>query len=106
MPKRSSAEPQRIWKFSLVLAYTPQAKGRIERVWGTFQNRRVSEIRLAGASTIEQANEVLGEFLPRLCSKYISTVANDNTVRFNGSTMQLMPDEYRASYARAVVEIQ
>jgi hypothetical protein len=88
------------------LDVSPQAKGPIERVWGTFQDRPASEIRLAGASTIEQANEVLGEFLPRLCFKYINTVAKDNTVRFNGSTMQLMPDEYRASHARAVVEIQ
>ena len=87
------------------LDVSPQAKGPIERVWGTFQDRPASEIRL-GASTIEQANEVLGEFLPRLCFKYINTVAKDNTVRFNGSTMQLMPDEYRASHARAVVEIQ
>ena len=41
-----------------------------------------------------------------LCFKYIRTVANDNTVHFNGSTMQLMPDEHRASYARAQVEVQ
>ena len=119
---------------SLVLAHTPQAKGRIERVWGTFQDRLVSEMRIAGASTIEQANTVLCDFLPRfnsrfgvpaaqpgsayrqpphgvrldavLCFKYARTVANDNTVRFNGSTMQLMADEYRASYARASVEVQ
>ena len=118
----------------LVLAHTPQAKGRIERVWGTFQDRLVSEMRLAGVSTIKQANEVLCEFLPRfnsrfgveaaqpgsayrqpppgarldavLCFKYIRTVANDNTVHFNGSTIQLMPDEHRASYARAQVEVQ
>ena len=118
----------------LVLAHTPQAKGRIERVWGTFQDRLVSEMRLAGASTIDQANEVLRDFIPRfnrlfgvtpaqpgsayrqlnpstcldavLCFKYIRTVANDNTVQFAGSTMQLMPDEYRASYARAQVEVQ
>ena len=119
---------------TLILAHTPQAKGRIERVWGTFQDRLVSEMRLAGVSTIEQANEVLRDFIPRfnrlfgvtpaqpgsayrqlnpgtcldatLCFKYIRTVANDNTVRFNGSTMQLMADEYRASYARANVEVQ
>lgn len=118
----------------LVLAHTPQAKGRIERVWGTFQDRLVSEMRLAGVSNIEHANEVLGDFLPRfnsrfgvpatqpgsayrqpppgtcidamLCFKYIRTVANDNTVRFNGSTLQLLPDDYRTSYARAEVEVQ
>ena len=118
----------------LILAHTPQAKGRIERVWGSFQDRLVSEMRLAGASTIEQANQVLWNFLPRfnqrfgvtssqpgsayrqlppgvslnatLCFKYIRTVANDNTVRFNGATIQLLADDHRASYARAKVEVQ
>ena len=117
----------------LILAHTPQAKGRIERVWGTFQDRLVSEMRLAGVSTIEQANEALCAFLPRfnarfgvpaaqtgsayrhpppgarldavLCFKYSRTVASDNTVRFAGSTLQLMPDASRSSYARAVVEV-
>ena len=116
------------------LILTPQAKGRIERVWGSFQDRLVSEMRLAGASTIEQANQVLWNFLPRynqrfgvtpsqpssayrqlpdgvclnatLCFKYIRTVANDNTVRFNGATIQLLADDHRASYARAKVEVQ
>ena len=41
-----------------------------------------------------------------LCFKYIRSVANDNTVRFNGHTLQLMSDEHRASYARATVEVQ
>ena len=119
---------------SLVLAHTPQAMGRIERVWGTLQDRLVSEMRLAGASTIEEANEVLSDFLPRFnrrfgvaaaqpgsayrqlppglcldavrCFKYMRTVAGDNTVRFNVATMQLLPDEHRASYARATVEVQ
>ena len=118
----------------LILAHTPQAKGRIERVWGTFQDRLVSELRLAGATTIQQANQVLWNFLPRfnqrfgvtpaqpssayrqlpdgvcldavLCFKYIRTVANDNTVRFNGATIQLLADDHRASYARAKVEVQ
>ena len=121
----------------LILAYTPQAKGRIERAWGTFQDRLVSEMRLAGAATIDQANEVLSEFLPRFnarfpvdpaqpgsvyrqlpdrmsldsvlaerCFKYIRSVANDNTVQFNHATLQLLPGEYRASYARAKVEVQ
>tara|TARA_Y100000310_G_C20611790_1_gene778371 strand:+ start:530 stop:1495 length:966 start_codon:yes stop_codon:yes gene_type:complete len=118
---------------SLILAHTPQAKGRIERAWGTFQDRLVSELRLAGATTIDQANKVLWDFLPRfnqrfgvkpaqpalayrqlahglsldgtLCFKYLRTVDNDNTVRFNGTTLQLLPDDHRASYARANVEV-
>ena len=94
----------------------------------------VSELRLAGASTIEQANKVLWNFLPRynqrfgvtpsqlgsayrqltpgvcldsvLCFKYIRTVANDNTVRFNGATLQILADDLRASYVRAKVDVQ
>jgi hypothetical protein len=118
----------------LILAHTPQAKGRIERVWGTFQDRLVSELRLAGATTIEQANRVLADFLPRfnrqfavvpaqlnsayrqlppdlsldsvLCFKYRRTVANDDTVRFNGAAIQILPNDRRSSYARATVEVQ
>ena len=54
----------------LILAHSPQAKGRIERIWGSFQDRLVSELRLAGASTIEQANKVLWNFLPRFNQRF------------------------------------
>lgn len=43
---------------------SPQARGRIERLWGTFQDRLVSELRIAGARTREEANRVLWDFLP------------------------------------------
>lgn len=117
-----------------IFALSPQAKGRIERLWGTLQDRLVSEIRLAGASTVEEANRVLWDFLPRfnaqfsvppaqpgsayrqppadlplepvLCFKYQRTVAADNTIRFNGRTIQLLPGWDRPSYAHARVEIQ
>ena len=46
-------------------AHSPQAKGRIERVWGTLQDRLVSELRRRRAATIEEANEVLAAYLPR-----------------------------------------
>ena len=97
----------------LILAHTPQAKGRVERAWDTFQDRLVSELRLAGTATIEEANRMLWDFLPRydrqfgvapaqpgsayrprpqgvsldavLCFKYRRTVANDHTVHFNGA---------------------
>src|SRR5258708_38424760 len=49
----------------LIHALSPQAKGRIERLWGTFQDRLASELRLAGAANCEQANQVLRHFLPR-----------------------------------------
>ena len=49
---------------TLILAHSPQAKGRIERLWNTFQDRLVSELRLAKAKTIEQAQVVLQRYLP------------------------------------------
>jgi len=46
-----------------IAARSPQAKGRVERLWKTFQDRLVSELRLAGAGTLEQADHVLEVFL-------------------------------------------
>jgi len=117
-----------------IFALSPQAKGRIERLWGTFQDRLVSELRLADASTIEEANRVLWDFLPGfnaqfgvtafqpgsayrlpsvglcpemiLCFKYQRTVASENTIRFNGQSLQLVPGWDRLSYAHARVELQ
>lgn len=117
-----------------LFALSPQAKGRIERLWGTFQDRLVSELRLAGARTLEEANGVVADFLPRfnprfgvppaqegsayrqaepglclegvLCFKYQRTVARDNTVKLGEHTLQLLPGHDRLSYAHARVEIQ
>lgn len=44
-------------------AHSPQAKGRIENRWGTFQDRLTSELRLRGVCTLEAANAFLPEFL-------------------------------------------
>ncbi len=49
---------------SLILAHSPQAKGRIERLWNTFQDRLVSELRLAKVKTVQQAIVVLDRYLP------------------------------------------
>jgi transposase len=115
-------------------ARSPQAKGRIERLWGTFQDRLVAEMRLAGVSTMHQANQFLPDFLDRynqrfrvppaqpgsayralpaeldpetvFCFKYHRVVAADNTVSFEHHCLQLLPDPERASYARANVEVQ
>ncbi len=116
-----------------IAALSPQAKGRIERLWGTFQDRLVSELRLAGAATIDAANQVLRDFLPRynhkfavpavqdgsayrkpgkeftpdevFCFKYQRTVGADNVVRFEGYRLQILPSNGRLSYARAKVEV-
>jgi len=50
---------------TLILARSPQAKGRIERLWGTFQDRLTSELRLAGAATRSDAEQVLSRYLVR-----------------------------------------
>lgn len=117
-----------------IVAQSPQAKGRVERLWGTFQDRLVSELRLAGATTLDEANQVLWDFLPRfnarfavpppqpgtayrplepgvclagvLCFKYQRTVAKDNTVKLGEHTLQLEPGPERWSYARSRVDLQ
>ena len=117
----------------LIFAQSPQAKGRVERAAGTFQDRLVSELRLAGAATIDDANRVLEDFLPRfngrfkvparesevayravaegvcpekiLCFKYRRRVARDNTIRYRWRTLQLLPGTDRPSYAGAAVDV-
>ena len=49
----------------LIPALSPQAKGRVERLFGTLQDRLVKELREANASTKEQANQVLRAYLPQ-----------------------------------------
>jgi transposase len=118
----------------LIVARSPQAKGRIERLWGTFQDRLVKALREAGASNREEANQVLKGFLPRynqrfqvkpdqegmayvpwpkqykakdyFCFKHTRTVTNDNTIPFNGHRLQIPPGTKRKSYAKAKVEVQ
>ena len=53
-----------------VIAHSPEAKGRVERANGTFQDRLVAELRLSGASTITEANLVLWDFLPRFNQRF------------------------------------
>ena len=117
----------------MIFALSPQAKGRVERAAGTFQDRLVTELRLAGASSIGEANGVLEQFLPRfnrcfgvppeyletafrpldpalcleqtLCFKHSRRVAKDNTVRFQLHTLQLLPEPERPSYAGVAVEV-
>jgi len=116
-----------------ITSRSPQARGRIERLWGTFQDRLVSELRLAGARTLEEANQVLWHFLPRynqrfaipatqsgsayrqpgegfipdelFCFKYQRTVGLDNVLRLGEHRLQIMPTNGRLSYARTRVEV-
>jgi len=117
-----------------VLAHSPEAKGRVERANGTFQDRLVAELRLSGASTVLEANLVLWDFLPRfnqrfgvpaaqpgkayrpispgtdtdgiLCLKERRRVARDNTVQYRQRNLQLFPDADKVSYTGAYVEVQ
>ncbi|AEE13764.1 Integrase catalytic region [Thermodesulfobium narugense DSM 14796] len=57
-------------------ARSPQAKGRIERLWGTLQKRLTIELRMAGISTIEAANEFLPDFIKRFNQRF--AVVPDN----------------------------
>lgn len=62
-------------------AFSPQAKGRIERLWKTFQDRLVHELRLAGVRTIEEANEYLQKrFLPRYNRQFPVPAAREGRV--------------------------
>ncbi len=51
-------------------AYSPQAKGRIERLWGTLQDRLTKELRLAASTTLEDANAFLPGFIERYNARF------------------------------------
>jgi hypothetical protein len=114
-------------------AYSPQAKGRVERLWRTCQDRLVSELRLARATTLEQANTVLAAFcldynqrfarpaadsacdfrtLPRrfdlarcLSFRYQRTVSPDHVVTLGTDAIALPPRPGQRSYAGDTVEL-
>src|SRR5450755_1281280 len=114
-------------------AYSPQAKGRIERAWRTCQDRLVSELRLARATTLPQANLVLARFCadynqrfarpatesvrdfrsrPRrfdldrcLALHYQRVVAADHTVTLGAQSIALPPLPGHRGYAGETVEL-
>jgi hypothetical protein len=64
----------------MIPAYSPQARGRCERSFGTWQNRLPQELRLAGISTLEQANEFLREhYLAEFNRKFAKPAAEKGT---------------------------
>ena len=114
-----------------IAAHSPQAKGRIERLWGTLQDRLSSELRLAGAADLETANEALRRFLPAYnrrfaraprdtekawrpapqnldricCLVHERAVSNDNVVQWDGRRFQIPPQPKRFSFAGAQVRL-
>ena len=120
---------------NVIYAESPQAKGRIERLWGTFQDRLISELRLEGISSLEGANRYLHTvFLPKYNKKFTRRpkveesayrmiakgmdldrvfsikeerrVQGDNTISYKGKLYQILPTETRFGFAKAKVEIQ
>jgi transposase len=117
----------------LIQAHSPQAKGRIERLFETLQDRLVKALRQAGATNVVEANQALPEFLPRfnqrfamppaeeptayrpwpmgpepddvLCFKHERVVANDNAISFSGQRLSIEPGPHRRSYARCRVQV-
>jgi transposase len=116
-----------------ISALSPQAKGRVEKLFATLQDRLGAELRLKGIVTLEEANRFLhSTFLkafnrrfavrPRESQKawrevpkpldldriisfrYRATVGNDNTVRLGRLILDIPPGPQRRSYAKVKVE--
>jgi transposase len=116
-----------------IRALSPQAKGRIERMWKTFQDRLRSELRLAGAKSPDEANAVLARFvkqynhrfgvkakqvgsafrkvdrrlnLDRIFSlKYERIVGRDHVITFGSRQIQLPSVKNGSGYAGQKVEL-
>ncbi len=117
----------------LIPAYSPEARGRSERMFGTLQNRLPQELRLAGITTMAAANRFLREiYLPAHNARFAvapeepgtafvawagagladilsiqeeRSVSNDNTVRYKRLTLQIPEDKHRRHYVKAKVKV-
>ena len=116
----------------LIPAYSPEARGRSERMFGTLQKRLPQELRLAGITDMVEANRFLKEvFLPQhnarfatpaedrgtafvpftgalddiLCIHEERTVSNDNTVRYKRLALQIPAGRHRRHYVKARVRV-
>jgi hypothetical protein len=116
-----------------IAAYSPQARGRSERAFGTIQDRLVPELKIAGITDMDQANRYLREvyipshnakfgkppasdksaFVPALgldlknilCKQEERKVQNDNTVRIHGQVLQIPPCPERHHFVKAQVQV-
>jgi hypothetical protein len=116
-----------------IAAYSPQARGRSERVFHTLQDRLPKEFKLAGIETVEAANKWLrdsyivdhnarfaiqaeqtgsafvadraGAWREILCVQEDRTVGQDNTVKWEGLSLQLPPSRLRPHFVRTTVKI-
>jgi len=114
-------------------SYSPEARGRMERVFGTLQSRLPPELRLAEIATVEAANRYLKtHFVPDynarfavpateegsafiayagrpledvLCIQESRQVGRDNCVNWNGVALQIPPQRHRHHYVKATVRV-
>ena len=118
-----------------IAAYSPEARGRSERMFGTLQDRLVKELALAGITTVAEANRWIREvYLPdhtarfakaaaqpelafvavadqsqlieALCIEEERIVSRDNTVAYDGQRLQLPESPARAHYVKARVKVR
>ncbi len=117
----------------MIPSYSPQARGRCERCFGTLQGRLPQELAREGIREIVGANAYLREYWPRhnaafgveaeeagnafvpllevdldeiMCLKETRTVRNDNCVAYQGKLLQIPPQRHRIHYVRADVEVR
>lgn len=120
----------------MIAGYSPQARGRSERMFGTLQGRLPQELARAGITEMEEANEFLKTFWPRFneafttapkepksafsrllpalgtklpeifCRKTPRTVDNANCVTYKGRRLQIPAQPHRCHYVRAKVEVR
>ena len=117
----------------MIAAYSPEARGRSERAFGTHQGRLPQELRLAGITTMAAANRYLQEvYLPAfnaefmhpaaeagsafvpwiggelgdvLCEQFERTVGHDNCVQFDKLKLQIPADRHRCHFVKARVRV-
>jgi hypothetical protein len=117
----------------MIPAYSPEARGRSERAFGTHQGRLPQELALAGITSMTEANRYLSEvympafnaefaqpameegeaFVPWiggslddiLCEQFERTVGADNCVRFEKQVLQIPADRHRCNYVKARVRV-
>lgn len=117
----------------MIAAYSPEARGRSERAFGTHQDRLVKELALHGITEMDAANRYLAQaYLPAynaefmlpapeegsaftpcvggnlddiLCEQDERTVSADNCVSYGGMKLQIPANQYRCHYVRARVRV-
>lgn len=115
-----------------IAAYSPEARGRSERMFGTLQDRLVNELKLAGVTSMDAANRYLQTYIPRhnarfmvepecdksaylpvagfdvanmLCVQEERVVGNDNTVSYLGKKLQIPASPHRHHFVKTAVRV-